>query len=176
MAAPSETIKSPGFPNPYPGIQDCKWTITVAVGKKIKIVFDKRFQLPPVQESCVEFVKLQTPGLPDGEFYCGEKVPTDFISTGNKLEVSFKVGANPNNYTGFSLNYTTYEEPTSTIASTSTTPAPITLTAAATNLTTSTNKTTVSTTNESTTGMKILPLNSNILLVDYKWQRYVQNL
>ena len=151
-----------GFPNPYSGTQDCKWTVTVAVGKKIKIVFDKRFQLPPKQEvTCLDYVKLKSLGDPKSHFYCGTIVPPDFISTGNEIEVSFKVGANPNNYKGFSLNYTTYEEPTSTPAST--------------NSTTSTKKITASPTNESTTGMKRLLLNSNIVLIDCKWQRYVQN-
>ena len=164
MTAPSGTIKSEGFPNPYTGPQNCQWNIAVTVGKKIKIVFDKKFQLPPKQESCSQFVKLGNFGGPTSLFYCGKNLPPDFISKGNKVKVSFKVEANTGNYTGFSLNYTTYEEATST-------PAPITATAIATNITTSISKSTALPNNKSTTGMKRLPLNSNIVLMDCKWEK-----
>ena len=94
MTGNSGEIISKNYPDKYPNSLRCSWTVTVAVGSKIRVVFNS-FQVEGDAGNCLyDFVRLfdgPNPSYPviDGKL-CGNTRPTDKTTTGNNLIVQFK--------------------------------------------------------------------------------------
>ncbi|XP_069041397.1 suppressor of tumorigenicity 14 protein isoform X2 [Lepisosteus oculatus] len=102
---PNGSISSPHYPSFYPPSLDCKWTIEVPVGMKIRLKFDMfRLKEPGVdtrlcQKDYVEIL---------GRKYCGERSLLALASQNHTLEIKFH---SDESYTdkGFSATYNAYD-------------------------------------------------------------------
>ncbi|XP_021172130.2 suppressor of tumorigenicity 14 protein homolog [Fundulus heteroclitus] len=95
---------SPLYPSFYPNAMDCKWTIRVSPGEKIRVRFNMfRLKEPKVDvRKChKDYVEVM------GKRYCGELSSLSLTSTTNVLEVTFH---SDESYTdkGFSAEYSSY--------------------------------------------------------------------
>ena len=83
----SGIFTSPNYPLNYPNDQNCLTKIVAPTGKVIKLQF-ATFSLEDTGSSCIfDYVEIS-----DGtavKKYCGKKIPSEFISKANTLEVKF---------------------------------------------------------------------------------------
>ncbi|XP_061144671.1 suppressor of tumorigenicity 14 protein homolog isoform X1 [Syngnathus typhle] len=105
LTASSGVFTSPLYPSFYPPAVDCKWTIKVAPGKKVRVKFTLfRMKEPGVDvRSChKDYVQVM------GKRYCGELTSLALTSNTNTLEVRFH---SDESYTdkGFSAEYIAYD-------------------------------------------------------------------
>ncbi|XP_042346441.1 suppressor of tumorigenicity 14 protein [Plectropomus leopardus] len=96
---------SPLHPSFYPPAMDCKWTIKVPAGKKVRVKFTIfRMKEPGVDTRVCnkDFVEVM------GQKYCGEMSSLALTSTTNTLDVRFH---SDESYTdkGFSVEYSAYD-------------------------------------------------------------------
>ncbi|XP_077577704.1 suppressor of tumorigenicity 14 protein homolog isoform X2 [Stigmatopora nigra] len=101
----SGVFTSPLYPSFYPPAVDCKWTIKVDAGKKVRVKFNLfRLKEPGVdtQKCHKDFVQVM------GRKYCGEISSLALTSNTNSLEVTFH---SDESYTdkGFSAEYVAYD-------------------------------------------------------------------
>ncbi|XP_036929687.1 suppressor of tumorigenicity 14 protein homolog [Acanthopagrus latus] len=98
-------LTSPLHPSFYPPAVDCKWTIKVAAGKKVRLKFNMfRMKEPGVDIRVChkDYVEVM------GTKYCGEMSTLALTSTANTMEVTFH---SDESYTdkGFSAEYSAYD-------------------------------------------------------------------
>ncbi|XP_028280158.1 suppressor of tumorigenicity 14 protein [Parambassis ranga] len=99
------TFTSPLYPSFYPPAMDCKWTIQVPAGQKVRVNFNMfRMKEPRVDtRKChKDYVEIM------GSKYCGELPTLDLTSDNNVLEVTFR---SDHSYTdkGFSATYSAFD-------------------------------------------------------------------
>ncbi|XP_056236072.1 suppressor of tumorigenicity 14 protein homolog isoform X2 [Seriola aureovittata] len=105
LSASTGVFTSPLHPSFYPPAMDCKWTIKVPAGKKVRVKFTMfRMKEPGVDIRVChkDYVEVM------GTKYCGEMSSLALTSTSNVLDVSFH---SDESYTdkGFSAEYTAYD-------------------------------------------------------------------
>lgn len=91
LTGTSGVITHPNYPDKYNINKDCKWRITVGVGKKIQIKI--REMIIEGSSSCkYDYVQIKD-GLSNGAAelgkFCGSNLPTPVSSTGNTMMVRF---------------------------------------------------------------------------------------
>ena len=117
LRAPHGIIKSPNFPSPYPDYSDCVWFIILEKYSDNRIQF-LAFDLPPKNETCINFVKIKEYGYGSYIYYGGSSIPSDFTwSYGKVYVVEFITGQNKHQNYGFLLKYRTYKSSIISIAS-----------------------------------------------------------
>lgn len=99
------TFTSPLYPGFYPPALDCKWTIKVPAGQKVRVKFNMfRLKEPgvDVRQCHKDYVEIM------GTKYCGEMSSLGLTSSGNTLDVVFH---SDESYTdkGFSVEYSAYD-------------------------------------------------------------------
>ncbi|XP_019728444.1 suppressor of tumorigenicity 14 protein homolog [Hippocampus comes] len=105
LTASSGVFTSPLYPSFYPPAVDCKWTIKVPAGKKVRVKFNLfRMKEPGVDVRVChkDYVEVM------GKKYCGELSSLALTSTTNTLDVTFH---SDESYTdkGFSAEYNAYD-------------------------------------------------------------------
>ncbi|XP_057689681.1 suppressor of tumorigenicity 14 protein homolog [Corythoichthys intestinalis] len=105
LSESSGVFTSPLYPSFYPPAVDCKWTIKVEAGKKVRVKFNLfRMKEPGVDifECHKDYVQVM------GKKYCGELSSLALTSNTNTLEVTFH---SDESYTdkGFSAEYVAYD-------------------------------------------------------------------
>ncbi|KAJ3598041.1 hypothetical protein NHX12_001555 [Muraenolepis orangiensis] len=98
-------FSSPHHPSFYPPALDCKWTIKVAAGKKVRVKFSMfRMKEPQVDQRVChkDYVEVM------GTRYCGEMSSLSLESISNSLDVDFH---SDESYTdkGFMAQYTAFD-------------------------------------------------------------------
>uniref|UniRef100_A0AAY4DDE3 Suppressor of tumorigenicity 14 protein homolog n=1 Tax=Denticeps clupeoides TaxID=299321 RepID=A0AAY4DDE3_9TELE len=101
----SGTFTSPKYPDFYPQLTQCEWTIRVPQGKFVKVVFDKFRMVEPGQSNSVcqkDYVEIGTRKM------CGTSSNLMEASQSNEMTVKF---ISDSSYVdrGFSATYTAYE-------------------------------------------------------------------
>lgn len=90
LRAPFGTIVSPGYPNMYPKLTDCDWTIETRVGQVIQINFEGEFGIESHYSGTCPYDWLK---IEDGKVtktFCGNTTPaSSVVSTGNLLKIYF---------------------------------------------------------------------------------------
>ena len=108
MNGNSGEIISTNYPDKYPNNHRCSWTVTVAIGSKIRVVFNS-FQVERNAGICYDFVRLfdgPNPTSPViGGQLCGNTRPADKTTTGNNLIVQLKTDGMVK-MKGFNLTWT----------------------------------------------------------------------
>ncbi|XP_064643493.1 cubilin-like [Lineus longissimus] len=87
----SGKIASPNYPKLYPNKLDVEWTITVAVGKRIRIVLEN-IDLESNTRCFFDYLTFRDGGTseaPTINSFCGAEVQPPFLSTGNQLNIKF---------------------------------------------------------------------------------------
>ncbi len=87
LTAATGTVSSPGFPNKYPNIKKCTTHIRVIPGKRVQLNF-KKFSLEAHSQCSYDYLQII-----DGSYmkkFCGQKVPSQYISNGNSVTLLFK--------------------------------------------------------------------------------------
>ncbi|XP_054636933.1 suppressor of tumorigenicity 14 protein homolog [Dunckerocampus dactyliophorus] len=105
LSASTGVFTSPLHPSFYPPAVDCKWTIKVPAGKKVRLRFNMfRMKEPGVDVRVChkDYVQIMD------DKYCGELSSLALTSTSNVLEVTFH---SDESYTdkGFSAEYSAYD-------------------------------------------------------------------
>lgn len=87
---PTGDVSSPNYPRNYPVSQQCSFTITVTTGKSIVISF-KAMDLEQDEDenACYDSVEIKDLLTNDKTEYCGNKLPEDFTSQSNQIQISF---------------------------------------------------------------------------------------
>ncbi|XP_063055809.1 suppressor of tumorigenicity 14 protein homolog [Engraulis encrasicolus] len=101
----SGTFSSPHFPNFYPPSTDCKWTISVPKGQKVRLTFTMfRMKEPGVDVRVCHKDYVEVMGVK----YCGERSMLALTTTSNSMEVIFH---SDESYTdkGFKAKYNAYD-------------------------------------------------------------------
>ncbi|BES95605.1 calcium ion Hypothetical protein [Nesidiocoris tenuis] len=87
----SGEIHSPQFPQDYPDGLNCVWTITVPVGKQIKLHFHE-FMLEGAAPCRSDYLEIRNGGYPTSPLigkYCGHIVDEEITSFSNQIYISF---------------------------------------------------------------------------------------
>ncbi|VDO95723.1 unnamed protein product [Soboliphyme baturini] len=113
----SGTLKYPTVGLTYPGLETCKWTITVSEGMVVNVTF-VQFDIERSQSSTLDYCRFDNLTIFDGGdmtspeigIYCGmigqSTAPDDYIlSSGNRLHLLFRTDGSVHRM-GFSLNWT----------------------------------------------------------------------
>ncbi|KAL3278791.1 hypothetical protein HHI36_016314 [Cryptolaemus montrouzieri] len=83
---------SPNYPDNYPSRKDCVWHFMTTPGHRIRIAF-LTFEIEPHQICSYDYVEFfdgaSTEASSMGK-YCGSKLPSLIIASGNQLYMSFK--------------------------------------------------------------------------------------
>ena len=82
---------SPNFPNYYPNSANCRYTIVVAPGLQIALMFEKfsvEFHSSCIYDSLAVFDGINNIARLIGRF-CGYSPPGPIVSTGNMLHLQF---------------------------------------------------------------------------------------
>ena len=93
MTGDSGKIISKNYPAKYPSGLDCRWTVKVAVGSRISVVFnDFSVEKPTSSGNCYDFVALYdgpvSASSPLSGKLCGLSAPS-FTTITNQLVVQF---------------------------------------------------------------------------------------
>ncbi|XP_072033776.1 uncharacterized protein [Amphiura filiformis] len=105
------SIVSPRYPNTYPLNTECVWLIQVPAGNSIRLqftVFD--LEDPDSSLMCSDYLQIRdgADGMaPRSASYCGENLPSRYISSGNALWVHFYSDGNIAS-AGFAVTYETF--------------------------------------------------------------------
>ncbi|XP_047676480.1 mannan-binding lectin serine protease 1 isoform X3 [Tachysurus fulvidraco] len=106
------TMRSPGFPEPYPRDSEVRWNISVPEGYQIRLYF-MHFDIEPSYLCEYDYVKVYSESE-ELAVFCGrentdtERVPADdvILSPGNILSVAFGSDfSNEEHYSGFEAHY-----------------------------------------------------------------------
>ncbi|XP_059469459.1 protein tolkin-like [Neocloeon triangulifer] len=84
-------LESPNFPEDYPALKECVWRISVPENFQVALKFQS-FEIEKHDNCVYDYLEVR-----DGSFenstligkYCGHKLPTEILSTGNKLWIKF---------------------------------------------------------------------------------------
>ncbi|KAH3862569.1 hypothetical protein DPMN_025538 [Dreissena polymorpha] len=91
ISSPVGEISSPNWPDFYPSRKDCVWHFSTVNGHRIKVVF-QNFELEQHQECTYDHIEIfdgaNNYANSLGRF-CGVKIPSQVISTGNELYMVF---------------------------------------------------------------------------------------
>ena len=102
----SGEIISKNYPDRYPNDYRCSWTVTVAVGSKIRVVFN-HFAVEKMGSTCYDYVRLYDGPLsassPLSGKLCGLSAPSQ-TSTANQLVVQF-ITDHSIQWNGFNLTW-----------------------------------------------------------------------
>ncbi|KAK7485812.1 hypothetical protein BaRGS_00022912 [Batillaria attramentaria] len=120
LTGPEGTVTSPGYPGSFPSNINCTWTIEVAQGQNITLVFeDVTLQHPRdiwtgTVEECLNRRDSSQLVIYDNSsavhenivgIYCGIEAPPPIVSSSNVLTVEFRSPRNDHFLTGFSAYY-----------------------------------------------------------------------
>ena len=108
LATPTGSITSPSYPNNYPHRSNCKYTIGIASGLQIALVFQD-FALEAHSECRYDNLKVYDGGNSTSPLigtFCGTRSPGRIVSTGNMLHLVFNTDFS-GSAKGFFANYTT---------------------------------------------------------------------
>lgn len=86
LSGDNGTIKSPNFPNDYENYENCRWTITVDQGKRIKLEFIS-FDVENSADCVFDALRIVDTTLTE---LCGLRLPDPYTSSGNTLVLTFK--------------------------------------------------------------------------------------
>ena len=109
ISAPSGSIHSPNYPNPYDSNDDCAWILEVDPNHRIEFTFID-FDVEPHSNCSYDYVALYdgpTEQDPLILLHCGQNVPTPntLYSTSNKMYVRMKADGSITSK-GFLANFT----------------------------------------------------------------------
>ena len=101
----SGMLYTPNYPIPYPSNTNCFWTITVPVGRRVKLTFEdfdlekrnvytgysycKNDKNIDVQRDYVELRDGPWSSSREIGIYCGNKLDIEFYSTGHQMWIKF---------------------------------------------------------------------------------------
>ncbi|XP_053704726.1 mannan-binding lectin serine protease 2 [Synchiropus splendidus] len=88
--ATSGVLTSPGYPNPYPPMSHCSYTIQLTAGKRIILQFVEPFDIEghPEVPCPYDALKVSTVGQNYGPF-CGSNLPGNIDTGSNQVKVEF---------------------------------------------------------------------------------------
>ncbi|XP_039251383.2 mannan-binding lectin serine protease 1-like [Styela clava] len=90
LSSSSGVITSPGYPDAYPKLTDCDWTIETEVGQVIELSFDEEYDIEDYNAIVCpyDWIKVDVgSGLSNG--HCGPTAPNSIVSTGNIVKIQF---------------------------------------------------------------------------------------
>ncbi|XP_042541866.1 cubilin [Dipodomys spectabilis] len=102
------TIRSPFYPNVYPGERTCRWTIYQPQSQIIHLNFTD-FHVGTSTNCDTDYVEIGTSpilGSPENTKYCASNRPSDITSMHNILYVTFVKSSSPENH-GFMAKFST---------------------------------------------------------------------
>nr|XP_044991063.1 cubilin [Jaculus jaculus] len=101
-------IRSPFYPNAYPGERICRWTISQPQGQLVNLNFTD-FQIRSSGPCTTDYIEIGSSsilGSAENEKYCGTNIPSFITSLYNTLYVTFVKSTSTKNH-GFTAKFST---------------------------------------------------------------------